>query len=139
MTGIDISAVERRKGCHMKPADLIATLGDRLKIEDLVLSEQGVCSVFFDDDEVVFECNDDRLFIFAEIGSAQGRQDLYLELMQANHLGLGAAYGSIGLDVNKESFTQTRVFEGDITYGLFEKRVADFIIALRYWKRYLEG
>ncbi|WP_031491105.1 type III secretion system chaperone [Succinivibrio dextrinosolvens] len=122
----------------MKPADLITTLGDRLKIEDLKPSEKGVCSVFFDQDEIIFECHEDRLFIFGEIGSGIGRQDLYLEMLKGSHLGLGAAYGSLGLDVSKEVFTLTRVIEGDISYGLFEKRLTDFLIALRNWKQYIE-
>ena len=121
----------------MKPAELIATLRDRLMIDDLTLSEHGVCSVFFDEDEVVFECRDNLMFIYGEIGSAQDREDLYPELLKSSHLGLGAAYGSLGLDVKGENFTLTRVLEGDLDYELFEKRLADFLVALRYWKQRL--
>ena len=50
---------------------------------DLALSESGTCGVFFDEDEISFEVSDGRLFIMADLGSSEGREDACLRMLRA--------------------------------------------------------
>ena len=51
---------------------------------------------FFDQDEILFEQNEDQLYIMADLGTAAGRSDAYARLLEANWLGVqsGQAYAS---------------------------------------------
>ena len=120
----------------MEYAALIRELGTVLGI-GLELSEQGTCGVFFDDDEVLFELNDGRLFIMADLGPSQGREDAAMRLLQAANLGLETGFSCLGIDAAREQFTLCRVLEGDLAYPDFEKMLAIFVRAMRFWKEWL--
>ena len=122
----------------MNAVELVRALGARVGITDLSLGAEGACSVIFDQDEVIFEENTGRLFVFAEIGSAAGRTDVYTVLLDANHLGHGSGFGSIGLDKERETFTLSRVVETPCEYEQFEEQLKLFVSVLRYWKKYLQ-
>lgn len=120
----------------MEYSALIRELGTALGI-GLELSEQGTCGVFFDDDEVMFETNDGRLFIMADLGSSLGREDAAVRLLQAANLGLETGFSCIGIDEGREQFTLCRVLEGDLAYPDFEKALSLFVKAMRFWKEWL--
>lgn len=96
-----------------------------------------MCGVFFDQDEVSFEVNYDRIFIIAELGSAIGREDAFNRLLSANYLGAQTGFAFIGIDSTRQTFTLNRILDGDLTYKEFEDSVTLFIKALRYWKEWL--
>jgi len=121
----------------MKIRELIRNLGLRLGIADLELSEDGSCSVTFGPDEVIFEQEGEMLFIIAEIGSAEGNEKIFRAMLDANHCGHGSGFGSIGWDCERNSFTLSRVIEGDFNNELFEKQLKLFVSTLRFWKLYL--
>ena len=75
-------------------------LGDKLGISDLNMTEDNTCGVFFDDDDVLFECSHGNLFIVAEIGRVEEdeKEKMFKVFMDANHLGHATAFGSIGYD-----------------------------------------
>ncbi|MBQ9274275.1 MAG: type III secretion system chaperone [Succinivibrio sp.] len=123
----------------MNASELIVSLGNRLGIGELALSPEGTCSVIFDQDEVAFEVNSDRLFLIADIGPATGREDMYNALLRANHLGNGSAFGNLGLDWERDVFCLSKVIEADETEELFENQLALFVKTLRYWKEYLQN
>ena len=120
----------------MEYSALIRELGNVLGIE-LALSDEGTCGVFFDEDEVMFEVSEERLFIMADIGQAQGRDDAALRLLRAANLGLETGFACAGLDEERGQFTLCRVLEGDLAYPDFEKILTVFVGALRYWKEWL--
>ena len=104
---------------------------------DLMFSDNGTCGVLFDNDEVLFEINDDRMFIMADLGSCEGREDAYPRLLKSSHLGLETGFACIGIDEVRGQFTLCRVLEGNLAYSDFEKILTVFIGAVRYWKNWL--
>ena len=125
----------------MSFAELIHQLGQQLNITDLSLSEDNTCGVIFDNDDVLFENTNNNIFIVSEIGRVEEeeRDKLFAIFMDANHLGHGTAYGSIGYDAQRDIFTLTRVLTEDIEYKKFEEQLVLFLKALRYWKRYIQN
>ncbi len=124
----------------MSCAELIHQLGQKLNISDLSLTEDNTCGVLFDDDDVLFENVNGNLFIVAEIGRVEEdeRNKYFAIFMDANHLGHGTAYGSIGYDEQRDIFTLTRIVSEDIVYEKFEEQLVVFLKTLRYWKKYLQ-
>lgn len=120
----------------MEYSALLRELGGVLGF-DLALSDQGTCGVFFDEDEVFFEVNDGRLFIMAELGSSEGRDEACVRMLKAANLGLETGFSCIGIDEMRGQFTLCRVLEGDIAYPDFEKMLTIFLGAVRYWKKWL--
>ncbi len=115
---------------------LIRELGNTLGFS-LAFSDEGTCGVFFDDDEVMFELNENRLFIMADIGTAEGREDACMRMLKAANLGLETGFACVGIDDARGQFTLCRVLEGDLSYADFEKILTIFVGALRYWKDWL--
>lgn len=113
---------------------LIAELGRNIGLEGLAFENDGTCSVFFDEDEVFFEKHGGKLLFIAPLGSAEGKEDLYRTVLEANFLGGGAALGAIGIDPDQDGFVLSRVLEGDEDYADFERSLLLFIRCLRKWK-----
>ena len=120
----------------MEYSALIRELGNVLGI-DLALTDAGTCGVFFDEDEVMFEVSEERLFIMADLGPSEGRSDAALRLLRAANLGLETGFACAGLDEARGQFTLCRVLEGDLAYADFEKMLTVFVGAVRYWKEWL--
>ncbi len=120
----------------MEYAALIRELGNVLGI-DLALTEAGTCGVFFDEDEVMFEVSEERLFIMADLGPSEGREDAHARLLRASNLGLETGFSCLGIDENSGQFTLCRVLEGDMAYPEFERILTVFVGAVRYWKEWL--
>ena len=104
---------------------------------DLALSDAGTCGIVFDEDEVMFEINENRLFIIADLGSSEGREDACVSILKAANLGLETGFSCIGIDEVRGQFTLCRILEGDLAYPDFEKLLAVFVGAVRYWKEWL--
>ena len=104
---------------------------------DLALSDAGTCGIVFDEDEVMFEINENRLFIMADLGSSEGREDACVSMLKAANLGLETGFSCIGIDEVRGQFTLCRILEGDLAYPDFEKLLAVFVGAVRYWKEWL--
>ncbi len=119
----------------MNCEDLIQKLGERLNLE-LILSPQGTCRVQLDEDIVDFEKVDEALYIMADVGSSEGREDAYLPLLVANNLRQNTGGGTIGIDAAKNVFTMTYV-EGDVSFEAFEVNLMRFLQTLRWWKAWL--
>ena len=115
---------------------LMRELGTTLGF-DLAFSDAGTCGVFFDDDEICFELDDNRLFIMADLGSSEGREADYERILKAANLGLETGFSCIGIDEAHGQFTLCRVLEGDLAYADFEKILTIFVGAVRYWKKWL--
>ena len=120
----------------MEYGSLLRELGMTLGF-DLALSESGTCGVFFDEDEISFEVSDGRLFIMADLGSSEGRENACLRMLRAANLGLETGFSCIGIDEARGQFTLCRILEGDLAYPVFEKSLTVFIGAVRWWKRWL--
>ena len=112
--------------------ELGTTLGFGLK-----LSQNGTCGVFFDEDEVSFEFYDGRLFIMADLGPSEGREDAAVRMLKAANLGLNTGFACIGIDEARGQFTLCRILEGDLAYPDFEKILTVFVGAMRWWKKWL--
>ncbi len=119
----------------MTCSELIHTLGERLDL-DLVLSPQGTCRVQLDEDIIDFEKVDEALYIMADIGSSEGREDAYLPLLMANNLRQNTGGSTIGVDAVNHVFTMTYV-EGDVSFETFEVNLMRFLQTLRWWKAWL--
>ncbi len=120
----------------MEFSALIRELGSSLGFE-LAFSEAGTCGVFFDRDEILFELNENRLFIIADLAPSEGREDAYARMLKASNLGMETGFSCIGIDGNRNQFTLCRVLEGDLSYEDFEKILVIFVGAVRYWKEWL--
>ncbi len=120
----------------MEFSALIRELGSSLGFE-LAFSEAGTCGVFFDRDEILFELNENRLFIIADLAPSEGREDAYARMLTASNLGVETGAPCIGIDGNRNQFTLCRVLEGDLSYEDFEKILVIFVGAVRYWKEWL--
>jgi hypothetical protein len=115
--------------------EIISELGKNIGINDLCFSNEDNCSVIFDKkDEIVFEKSDGRMFMIANLGASQGKEDVYRMLLEGNYLGKFSAFGSIGINTDLEEFTLTRVFEGELDYREFEQSLAFFIVSMRKLK-----
>ena len=120
----------------MKAEELIKELGRTLGAA-LELSPVGTCSAAFDGDVVEFEQVDDTLWIYADLGSSQNREDAALSLLAANRLGLKTGGAAISLDEERDQFVMHMEVWGDVAYESFESRFVLFIKALRWWKEWL--
>ncbi len=120
----------------MQYSSLIQELGHTLGF-DLAFTDAGTCGVFFDDDEILFEMNEGRLFIMADLGPSEGRDDAAMRMLCAANLGLETGFSCIGIDESREQFTLCRILEGDLAYSDFEKILTLFVAAVRYWKEWL--
>ena len=129
-------AARHAQGDRMNSEHLISELGRALGIE-LKLSEAGTCGVFFDDDEIIFESHDGQLYLIADLGPAEGREDAYGRLLAANCLGRETGQAVLGVDANRREFTLHRILGGDMGYPKFEKILTLFVQAVRYWKEWL--
>lgn len=108
----------------MNHKEIISELGRMVGLESLKLEEDKGTSVYFDDDEIVFEQNAGRLFVIAPIGPIEGHEDMFRTFLLAKHLGADSALGSIAID--------------DLQYDEFEKSLLLFIRTLRKWKTILK-
>ena len=90
--------------------------------------------MLFDDDTVDFQTAESRLFIMADIGSAEGCESLYGSLLKANCLGIETLGCTIGLDAERNVLMLHRMLEGDWSEQDFQNVLAQFVKALRYWK-----
>ncbi|SFS49465.1 Tir chaperone protein (CesT) family protein [Succinivibrio dextrinosolvens] len=124
----------------MNGAELIRQLGQKIGIDDLSFSNDNNCGVLFDEDDVLFELTNGNLFIAAEIGHVENseRAKFFEIFMSSNHLGQGAALGSIGFDAERDMFTLTRVLPENMDYNKFEEALVIFIRALRQLKSKLQ-
>ncbi len=119
----------------MKASELIHCLGPMLGA-DLPASGDGPVLVLFDEDAVDFQAADGRLFVMADIGSAEGCEALYGTLLQANCMGAETLGCTIGLDAERRVLTLHRLVEGDWTELEFQALLGQFVKALRYWKEW---
>ncbi len=115
--------------------ELIRTLGHELGCE-LNFSPQGTCRVALDDDIVDFEKANEKLYIMADIGSCEKREDAYFAFLAANHLGLKTGGASIGIDIARSVFTLTLI-EGEVSFETFNADLTRFVQVLRWWKEWL--
>ena len=115
---------------------LIRELGKALGF-DLEMSTQNTCGIFFDEEEITFEQHEGQLYIMADLGSSTGRTDAHTRMLEANCMGAQSGQACLGLDSQREVFTLHRILEGELTYEEFEKILALFIRAVRYWKTWL--
>ena len=122
----------------MNHQELLNRLGETAGI-DLSLSPTGTAAVLFDGDEVDFESTEGRLYVYADVASAEGREADYAALLAANNLCLGTDGAAAGLDRERGMFTLCRVLDGDMEYSVFELAVAGFVDTLRSLKRMLMG
>lgn len=120
----------------MEYSALLRELGGVLGF-DLAFSDVGTCGVLFDDDEIVFEINENRLFIMADLGPSEGHEDACVRMLKAANNGLETGFSCIGLDEMRGQFTLCRILEGDVGYHEFEKILTIFLGAVRYWKKWL--
>ena len=121
----------------MKYDNLIAELGKMIGLESLKLTEDEGSSVFFDEDEIIFEYTEGRLLLIAPLGPVEGNEKLYRDILEANFVGRDSALGSIGINPLYDEYTLSRTFEGDLEYKEFELSLL-FIRTLRKWKSILQ-
>lgn len=122
----------------MKLEELLAKLGETIGV-DTTLSDEGTAGIVFDGDEVDFELAGPRLYIIADLGAAEGKNDMFGEILEANNLSSRTGYGTIGLDSARGVFTLSRIFEGEMEYPAFEDAVETFVNTVRHWKDRLEN
>ena len=116
--------------------ELLRKLGETAGIE-LELSGASTAAAKFDGDEVNFESDGDRLYIYADIAPSEGREADFGKLLELNNLFAGTDGAAIGLDRERGTFTFCRMVEGDVEYAAFERVVAGFVTALRLVRREL--
>ena len=116
--------------------ELLRKLGETAGIE-LELSGASTAAAKFDGDEVNFESDGDRLYIYADIAPSEGREADFGRLLELNNLFAGTDGAAIGLDRERGTFTLCRMVEGDAEYAAFERAVAGFVTALRLVRREL--
>lgn len=124
----------------MKYTELIYAFGNRAGLENLSFNNKGICAVRFDDDEIIFELNGNRLFVIADIDIVTEKSEVFHKAMlEGNHFGHKTGFSCLGLDRRTGSYTLTRIFEGEVELDPFIKEIELFVRALRYWKRQLNG
>ena len=116
--------------------ELLRKLGETAGIE-LELSGVSTAAAKFDGDEVNFESNGERLYIYADIAPSEGREADFGKLLELNNFFAGTDGAVIGLDRERGTFTLCRMVEGDVEYAAFERAVAGFVTALRLIRREL--
>ena len=116
--------------------ELLRKLGETAGIK-LELSGSNTAAAKFDGDEVNFESDGGRLYIYADIASAEGREADFGRLLESNNLFAGTDGATIGLDHARGTFTLCRMIAGDAEYAAFERTVASFVTARRLIRREL--
>jgi len=119
----------------MNAEELIRELGRALGIE-LSFSSQNTCRVLLDGDVVDFEKSGEKLYVMADLGSSQNREDAHACLLAANCLGAQTGGATIGIDSGRAMFT-LHLLVSDVPYPTFEADMAQFVRAMRWWKEWL--
>lgn len=120
----------------MNAEGLIKELGRTLGAP-MELSPVGTCRAAFDGDVIEFEKVEDDLWIMADLGSAQNREDAVASLLAGNRLGIQTGGATIALDEERGMFTMHMELWGEMPYPTFEAKLTMFIKALRWWKDWL--
>lgn len=122
----------------MKADELINRLGDAIGIE-LNFNAEGTCSVIFDEDEVAFEKDKDRIFIIGTV-CAQLKNDiqLYRTLLCSNYLGIHTGFCTLSIDEPRNELILHRLIDEKTDFEHFEKDLVLFVKALRYWKKWIK-
>ena len=120
----------------MKSEELLKQLGEVLNIE-LSFTENGYCSVLFDEDEVVFEKFGSQLYLISELGKIQDNMQVLRRVLSANYLGEESGQATISSKEEDDTFVMHRIIDGDIPYPDFEKVLIIFLKAVRYWKEWI--
>ncbi len=120
----------------MTHQELLRKLGETAGIE-LELSGVATAAAKFDGDEIDFESDEGKLYIYADIVPAEGREADFGKLLEANNLFAGTDGATIGLDRARGTFTLCRRIDGEVEYAAFERAVASFVTALRLVRREL--
>ena len=120
----------------------VRKLGERMKIEELALDEDGYCCVGFDDVTVNIEYEDERneLLLYAKVGEAPSDLGaLYLEeLLDLGYSAMMTTGGTLGVDRAAGSimFADRGGVGGMDEHG-FEKFVESFVNRAEDWSQLL--
>jgi hypothetical protein len=120
----------------MTHQELLRKLGETAGIE-LELSDVATAAAKFDGDEVDFESDEGKLYIYANIAPVEGHEGDFGRLLESNNLFAGTDGATIGLDRERGMLTLCRAVEGEPEYDAFEHTVASFVTALRLVRREL--
>ena len=120
----------------MNAEELIKELGRTLGAP-MELSPVGTCRAAFDGDIIEFEKVDGDLWVIADLGSAENREDAVASLLAGNRLGIQTGGATIALDEERAMFTMHMELWGEMPYQTFEGKLVMFIKALRWWKDWL--
>lgn len=121
----------------MNADELINKLGDAIGIE-LSFNAEGTCSVIFDKDEVVFEKNENMIFIIGTVQTDLKKDlELYRTLLTSNYMGIHTGFCTLSIDDKRNELLLHRLIEENTGFDVFEKSLVLFIKALRYWKKWI--
>lgn len=67
------------------------------------------------------------------------REDIFMQIMQANLLGQGTGGSIIGCDKNEKNLTLSLHIPYEINYSTFKEKVEDFVNYLLFWQDKIES
>lgn len=127
----------------MEFTTLLEHFGKKVGLNELMVDEQGTCSLGFDDMVVDMKVTGDErhLMLFGKVAPLpEERQDLLLpQILGGNFLYQGTNGASLGLDVeNKVLYLQQLEALDILDDEAFEKLLEDFTNTLETWKNILD-
>ncbi len=124
----------------MTPADLLADLAQRLKLQDLQLNEKGLACLVLDDKitiQLEHETATNRFHLYTVLGTvpAEGKEALYETLLTGNLFGHQTGGATLALDEITGEVILFLTLNPDKTDSTdFEKALEDFAAAAEHWK-----
>lgn len=120
----------------MNPEIAIKELGKLVNL-DIPLSVEGTCALNFEEELIEFEVTETELSVYGTIGSLEGKEFLYKQILENNFVSLQIASASLCLENN--TLMLYRIFQAPIELQKLDQGVALFVSGVRYWKEWLKA
>lgn len=125
----------------MKPDQLLNDLGLTMGLSDLKFNEEGCARLVFDGKFAVNlenEPESGQLIIYMTLGPipAEGREVLYLSLLEGNLFGTQTSGAALAVDsINHEVVLCQNLMTEDLSAASFVKSIEDFVNTGEQWSK----
>lgn len=92
------------------------------------------------DIELLIQEFDNHAFVSSKIQKCplEKKEELFIQLMEANLLGQGTGNSAIGLDPEEKFLTLSLILPYELNYTLFKETVEDFVNYLFFWREKID-
>ncbi len=122
--------------------DYLTLLSEELDLEPpLSLNDQKEVIFSISDKDILLKDLSPGFYCHAPITPLpeKKREDIFMQIMQANLLGQGTGGSIIGSDQDEKNLTLSLHIPYEINYSTFKEKVEDFVNYLLFWQEKIES